>query len=90
MEQFIVFEGVDGSGKSTQAKMLYDHLTKLGHVALLTREPGGTNLGTKLRELLLHETYTHISNKAQLMLFLADRVEHLETKIRPVFSLKNF
>ena len=52
--RFITFEGADGSGKTTQIEMIKEYLEKQGHKCLLTREPGGSDLGNKIREILLH------------------------------------
>ena len=78
----IVFEGVDGSGKSTQIKRLSARMTaeKIAH--RLTREPGGTLLGQRLREALLDPKIS-IEPEAQLFLFLADRVQHVAEVLRP-------
>ena len=79
---FIVFEGPDGSGKSTQAELLYDDLSRDGYSCIVTEEPGGTPEGKKIRELLLDPTF-RICPKAELFLFLADRSEHVSRIIAP-------
>ena len=78
----IVFEGVDGSGKSTQLRRLAARLaaSRIPHV--VTKEPGGTPLGAKLRELLLDPDLP-VDPEAQLFLFLADRVQHRKEVLRP-------
>jgi len=78
--KFITLEGVDGAGKSTHLSWLVNHLRSLGHTVVQTREPGGTPLGEKLRELLLHEPM-HLETEALLM--FAARREHLELVIKP-------
>lgn len=81
--KFITLEGVDGAGKSTHLSWLVNHLRKQGHTVVQTREPGGTPLGEKLRELLLHETM-HLETEALLM--FAARREHLEQVIQPALA----
>ncbi|MDP2194521.1 MAG: dTMP kinase [Rhodocyclaceae bacterium] len=81
--KFITLEGVDGAGKSTHLGWLIEHLRARGHVVVQTREPGGTPLGEKLRELLLHEAM-HLETEALLM--FAARREHLEQVIKPAIS----
>jgi len=75
---FITFEGIEGSGKSTQARRLVD---ELGSAALLTREPGGTALGQAIRRLLLDEG--DVAAEAEVLLFLADRAQHVAEVVRP-------
>ena len=74
-EFFVVFEGPDGSGKSTQAKLLADKLTAQGLDVLLTKEPGGTEVGQRIREILLNPANTGLDKKAELLLFAADRAQ---------------
>lgn len=81
---FISFEGVDGSGKSTQARMLFEYLRSGGHPVTLTREPGDWSEGDKLRSLLLNGDLKH--EKTELFLFLADRCENLAQVILPSLS----
>lgn len=81
--KFITLEGVDGAGKSTHLHWLVAHLRGLGHSVVQTREPGGTPLGEKLRELLLHEPM-HLETEALLM--FAARREHLELVIKPALE----
>ena len=82
---FISFEGGEGSGKSTQAKLLKDYLETQGHTVTLTREPGGTKLGKELRDILLH-THDEVSPRAEALLYAADRAHHVETLIRPALE----
>lgn len=79
---FAVFEGVDGSGKSTQAARLAGWLERAGHQALLTREPGATPLGAALRELLLAGR-VEVAPRAELLLYAADRAQHVADVIEP-------
>ncbi len=81
--RFITLEGVDGAGKSTHLSWLVNHLRAQGRAVVQTREPGGTPLGEKLRELLLHEPM-HLETEALLM--FAARREHLERVIRPAVA----
>ena len=81
---FITFEGVDGSGKSTQARLLQEHLTRLGREVVATREPGGTELGERIRELVLDGP--PISVWAEAALFAASRAEHAAEVIRPALD----
>lgn len=82
---FITFEGGDGVGKTTQATALKQHLIGLGHQVLLTREPGGTDVGKQIREILLHSK-THIDPKAEALLFAADRAHHINTLVIPALE----
>lgn len=81
---FITFEGIEGSGKSTQAKMLYEKLISLGYEAILTREPGGTEIGKNIRKILLHSE--NMSDLCELFLFMADRNQHINEVIKPALS----
>ena len=79
---FITFEGIDGSGKSTQLQMLADYLRSHGIEPVTTREPGGTPLGEKLRQAFL-ETTDSVSPMAELLAFAADRAQHVEFLVKP-------
>ncbi len=83
---FIVFEGIEACGKTTQAILLSEKLKRNKYNVVLTREPGGTKFGEKVRELLLHSE--DISPQTELFLFLADRKEHIEKLIKPALSEK--
>ncbi len=81
--KFISFEGIDGSGKTTQAKRLVAALRQAALPVIHTHEPGGTRLGRHLRQVLLDTGETAPTIRAEILLFAADRAEHVETVIRP-------
>jgi dTMP kinase len=81
----ITIEGIDGAGKSTQVERLATALTERGYRTVATREPGGTPLGREMRRLLL-ATDLDLSPEAELLLFLADRAEHLARIVRPALT----
>ena len=81
---FVNFVGVDGSGKSTQARLLEEHLTALGREVVATREPGGTELGERVRELVLNGP--PMAAWAEAALFAASRAEHVAEVIRPALD----
>jgi dTMP kinase len=83
---FIAFEGGEGSGKSTQAKLLKGWFEEEGHVVTLTREPGGSNLGNDLRKILLANETGVISPRAEALLYAADRAHHVYSVIRPALD----
>jgi len=83
---FITFEGIDGSGKSTQARLLHDGLASRGVQALLTREPGGSPGAEEIRQLLLTGDPDRWSAETELLLFTAARRDHLEKTIRPALA----
>ena len=82
---FITFEGGDGSGKSTQSRLLADWLTGEGHTVVHSREPGGTDLGVELREIILHRR-GYIAPRAEALLYAADRAHNIATKVRPAIE----
>ena len=82
---FITFEGIDGSGKSTQMRMLASELRLRGHEVVSTREPGGTPLGTRIRTLVL-DVEEHVDPLAELLLYAADRAQHVRTLVRPALD----
>ena len=81
-ERFITFEGIDKSGKTTQAELLTERLEESGHEVILTLEPGGTALGQSLRQMVLGDKY-EVSDRTELLLFAADRAQHVEEVIKP-------
>ncbi|MBT2502959.1 dTMP kinase [Curtobacterium sp. ISL-83] len=83
--RFITLEGGDGVGKTTQAAMLETWLTEHGRAVVRTREPGGTDLGLRIREIVLHER-GHVSPRAEALLYAADRAHHVETVVRPAVA----
>jgi len=86
MNRFLTFEGVEGSGKSTQTTHLAEALTEAGYEVITTREPGGTELGRKLRAMLLAADAPAPAAETELLLYLADRAEHLARLVRPALE----
>lgn len=83
--RFITLEGGDGAGKTTQAELLTAWLEEHGRTVVRTREPGGTELGVRIREIVLHER-GHIAPRAEALLYAADRAHHVETLVRPAIA----
>ena len=83
---FISFEGIDGSGKSTQIKLLADHLQSQGCKVIVTREPGGSTGAEEIRALVLQGEIDRWSAETELLLFTAARRDHLERTIRPALA----
>ena len=83
---FITFEGGEGSGKTTQIVRLAGLLAERGRKWLLTREPGGTELGKKIRSVLLAPESAGMTPEAELLLYMADRAEHVHAVIRPALA----
>jgi dTMP kinase len=81
---FIAFEGGDGAGKSTQVDLLREALEEAGRTVTVTRQPGGTDLGRQIRDLVLHGD--HVSPRAEALLFAADKAHHVEQLIRPALD----
>ena len=84
--KFITFEGLDGCGKSTQLGLLADELRKQGHAVVVTREPGGTDTGEKIRRLLLDTRTSGLAPMAELGLMFASRAQHLKEVILPALE----
>ena len=84
--RFISFEGIDGSGKSTQARLLADALRATGHAVTLTREPGGSLGAEEIRRLVLEGEPDRWSAETEILLFTAARRDHLEKTIRPALA----
>jgi dTMP kinase len=82
---FISFEGIDGVGKSTQLDLLVQFLNEQGRTVCRTLEPGGTDLGREIRELLLHRK-GEVAPRAEALLFAADRAHHVATVVRPALE----
>ncbi len=87
--RFVTFEGPEGSGKSTQAARLAARLRERGADVTLTREPGGTELGRRIRAWLLHRDEP-MGHEAEFLLYSADRAEHLRTVVRPALERGGF
>ena len=83
--RFITFEGGDGSGKSTQSALLIEWLEGRGETVVISKEPGGTELGLELREIILHRR-GYIAPRAEALIYAADRAHNIATKIRPALE----
>jgi dTMP kinase len=81
---FIAFEGGDGAGKSTQVALLRDALEAVGRTVTVTRQPGGTDLGRQIRDLVLHGD--HVAPRAEALLFAADKAHHVDQLIKPALA----
>ncbi|HKT57948.1 MAG TPA: dTMP kinase [Microbacterium sp.] len=82
---FITFEGGDGVGKTTQAALLQDWLEQTGHTVVRTREPGGTEVGVLIRDIVLHHR-GEVSPRAEALLYAADRAHHVASVVRPALE----
>lgn len=83
---FLSFEGIEGTGKSTQARLLFEHLREKGFDAVLTEEPGGTKIGRKIREVLLSPDHQEMTPLTELLLYFASRTQHLAQVIIPAVN----
>jgi dTMP kinase len=83
---FITFEGVDGCGKSTQLRLLGEHLSQQGYDLLFTREPGGCDIAEKIRELLLDVENNEMDSKTEALLYAAARAQHVAQVIKPAME----
>jgi len=83
---FTSFEGIDKSGKSTQISLLVDYLKEKKYEVVQTCEPGGTRLGKEIERMLLESSVKQISGTAELFLYLADRIEHVNKVIKPALE----
>ncbi len=86
MSLFITFEGPEGSGKSTQARLLYERLNAVGYPVILTREPGGTRIGELIRRILVDLRHTEMAPTTETLLFSAARAQLVSEKIRPYLN----
>lgn len=86
MSLFITFEGIEGSGKTTQITLLKKALQKKGYSVLITREPGGTVIGDQIREVLLKRQNKKLVPLAELLLYEASRAQHVQEKIKPALQ----
>ena len=86
MSFLITFEGIEGCGKSTQAKLLAEHLERVGRSCLLTREPGGTRIGREIRKVLLNPAHRRMAPEVEMALYFADRAQHLREVIWPALE----
>ena len=84
--KFITFEGCDGSGKSTQLKLLSDYLTKEGIPHIFTREPGGGKISEQIREILLNGKNSEMTDECEALLYAAARVQHLADRVEPALE----
>lgn len=82
---FVTFEGGDGVGKTTQATLLEEWLSARGHTVVRTREPGGTEVGVLIRDIVLHHR-GEVAPRAEALLYAADRAHHIEHVVRPALS----
>jgi dTMP kinase len=87
---FVTFEGIEGCGKSTQARRLAARLRKEGLPCVLTLEPGGTEIGQKIRRILLDQDHQDLSPLSELFLYEADRAHHVERVIRPALARREW
>ncbi|MGM0420578.1 MAG: dTMP kinase [Bacillota bacterium] len=83
---FITLEGIEGSGKTTQQKNISSYLTAQGEKVLLTREPGATRLGEQIRNILLDPDWVEMTSRAEILLYAADRAQHIEEVVRPALA----
>lgn len=83
---FITLEGGEGAGKSTNLAFIRQWLQRAGHEVVVTREPGGTELGERVRDILLHSKQLHITPESEMLLMFAARAEHLAKVIRPALA----
>ncbi|MBD3184236.1 dTMP kinase [Candidatus Poribacteria bacterium] len=82
-ELFVTFEGIEGAGKSTQARLLEKYVSELGYPVFLTREPGGTFISEQIRKIILEPQNTKMTEVTELFLYLASRAQHVKEIILP-------
>ncbi len=80
---FISFEGIEGTGKTTQARLLAEYLSARGFSTVLTEEPGGTSIGLRIREVILKVEHTEMHSLTELLLYSADRSQHIHELVLP-------
>jgi dTMP kinase len=83
---FITFEGVEGAGKTTNIEFIAEKIQQAGHEILLTREPGGTQVGEAIREILISKDLPEMHQTTELLLMFAARAEHIQRKIIPALN----
>ena len=83
---FITFEGIEGSGKTSQIQGIKAHLTQQGHDVIATREPGSSDIGAQIRSILLDSRNKGLDPLAELLLYMADRAQHLNETIKPAMT----
>ena len=83
---FVAFEGGDGAGKSTQARMLAESLREAGHEVVLTREPGGTPAAEAIRHVVLTPEFSGLDDRSEALLYAASRAEHVARLVRPALE----
>ncbi len=83
---FITLEGIEGSGKTTQIKNIVEFLENKGYDCVVTREPGGTKIGEKIRSILLDPENRNMEPACELLLYFSDRVQHIKELINPALS----
>lgn len=87
MPEFLVtFEGIEGCGKSAQARLLYEYLQSKGISSILTREPGGSDISERIRNILLDRRYLDMVPYTELFLYLASRAQHTQEVIKPALA----
>ncbi|MDD5434722.1 MAG: dTMP kinase [Nitrospira sp.] len=83
---FITFEGIEGCGKTSQAKLLSDYITGRGYKVVMTREPGGTPISEAIREILLSNEFITMHPHTEVLLYIASRAQHVEEIIKPAME----